>query len=69
MLISAGASHVARVVVESDATNRPRIELAEGDEIDSATMLRRWIEQREMPARLSKRMVEAGDVLIERQRQ
>jgi len=69
MLIAAGVSHVARVVVESDATNRPRIELADGDEMDSATMLRRWIEHREMPERLSKRMVEAGDTLIERQRQ
>lgn len=69
MLIAAGVSHVARVVVESDAINRPRIELADGEEMDSATMLRRWVEQREIPATLSKRMVEAGDVLIERLRQ
>jgi DNA repair protein SbcD/Mre11 len=69
MLIAAGVSHVARVVVESDAINRPRIELAVGEEMDSATMLRRWIEQREIPAKLSKRMIEAGDELIERQRQ
>jgi DNA repair protein SbcD/Mre11 len=66
MLIAAGASHVARVVVESDAINRPRIELAPGEEMDSATMLRRWVDQREIPAPLSKRMLEAGEVLIER---
>lgn len=64
LLLAAGASHVARVVVESDAQNRPRIELSAGEELDSATMLRRWIAQKGYPAKLSSRMVEAGDELI-----
>lgn len=65
MLVAAGASHVARVVVESDTLNRPRIELRDGEELDSATMLRRWIDQKGYPARLANRMIEVGDELID----
>lgn len=69
LLLAAGASHVARVVVESDTRNRPRLELSAGDELDSATMLERWIADRGYPDRLSTRMLEAGKELIDRQRQ
>ena len=69
MLLAAGASHVARVVVESDTRNRPRLELNAGDELDSATMLERWIDEKGYPAKLSQRMLEAGRELIDKHRQ
>ncbi len=68
LLTAAGASHVARVVVESEIQNRARIELDAGEELDSATMLRRWIDQKKYPAKLSERMLESGLALISEQR-
>jgi exonuclease SbcD len=68
LLSAAGASHVARVVIESEVQNRARIELNTGEELDSATMLRRWIDQKKFPARLSERMLESGLALIAEQR-
>lgn len=68
LLSATGASHVARVVIESELQNRARIELNAGEERDSATMLRRWIDQKKFPAKLSERMLESGLALISEQR-
>jgi DNA repair protein SbcD/Mre11 len=66
LLIAAGAAHVARVVIESEALARPRIEMQAGDEFDSATMLRRWVDQKGYKPDFAEQLIEKGRGLIER---
>lgn len=68
LLAAAGASHVAHVVVESESRNRPRLEMQAGDEFESATMLERWVQQKEYQPEFAERLLEKGRELIERQR-
>jgi hypothetical protein len=68
MIAATGASHIARVVVESETVNRQRLELQAGDEFDSIRMLEKWIEQKQYQSQFGERLLEKGRELIERQR-
>lgn len=68
MIAATGASHIARVVVESETVNRQRLELKAGDEFNSVNMLERWVEQKQYQPQFGERLLEKGRELIERQR-
>jgi exonuclease SbcD len=63
-LLEAGAAHVARVVVESEAQVRARVDVSDEESLDPAQMLRRWVELRTFDPALRERVLTLGNDLI-----
>lgn len=66
MLLEAGASFVAHVIVTSDTIGRSRGQLDDESARDSLRMLERWTEIRKYDAKMRERVLERGKELIER---
>jgi DNA repair protein SbcD/Mre11 len=64
MIQDLGASYVAHVVVESDASTRARDELDGDVARDSMKMLERWVEKRSYDADLKERVLQRGSEII-----
>ncbi|MCO5175412.1 MAG: exonuclease SbcCD subunit D [Thermomicrobiales bacterium] len=68
-LQAAGAFSVAYVTIESDTVSRARAELDEEIARDAATMLGRWLEQKQYDAKLKTRVKSMGLEMITQHRQ
>lgn len=68
LLVDAGASFVAHVVVQSETTNRIRDQISDEAARDSVKMLERWAELRNYDPKLRDRVLERGKGLIERRK-
>lgn len=68
-LISYEPSHVANVVVESDASNRARMDVSSDEMLDSVKMLEHWVQMRDYAPDYQERVLTLGRALIERQRE
>lgn len=69
LLVDAGASFVAHVMIQSDRTNRDRDQISDEAARDSVKMLERWTELRKYDPKLRDRVLERGKELIDRRRQ
>jgi exonuclease SbcD len=69
LLISYEPSHVANVVVESDASSRARMDVSGEEMLDSVKMLEHWVEMRDYAPDFKKRVMTLGRELIDRQRE
>jgi DNA repair protein SbcD/Mre11 len=69
LLISYEPSHVANVVVESDAAGRARMDVSSDEMLDSVKMLEHWVQMRDYAPDFQERVLTLGKELIDRQRE
>lgn len=69
LLISAGAAHVAQVLVESATVSRARVAVQLDHARDSEEMLKRWVELKDYDGALRERVLAKGHEIIARRRQ